>query len=151
MKFWSKLLEILFTFGVLVLYVNWIIRTFHWHKLQELIEFDQRDKFWSILVDYYNEMKLFTLVNQSHLVLTMTRIRVICKNGNMAQLKLYIKFELRPINYHAGKKSLLVSAKYWDHYMTFEKGPLSRISTINSKTIFKLLPDNIKDDVVWSK
>lgn len=99
MKIWAKLLKILCTFCFLVLHVNWIITTFHWHKLQELIKFDQRDKFWPVLADYYNEMKLFTLANQHHLVLTRTRIRKLCKNRNMAQLKLYVKFELRLINH----------------------------------------------------
>lgn len=150
MKIWAKLLKIFCTFCFLVLYVNWIIMTFHWHKLQELIKFDQRDKFWPVLADYYNEMKLFTLANQYHLVLTRTRIRKLCKNRNMAQLKLYVKFELRPINHYWGELRWSPD-KYWDYYVIFEKGPLSRISTINSKTIFKLLPDSIKDDVVWSK
>lgn len=70
----------------------------------------------------------------------------------MAQLKLYVKSELRLINYYDGKESfagplLNIETIIW--YL--RKALQAWISTINSKTIFKLLPDSIKDDVIWSK
>jgi hypothetical protein len=57
--------------------------------LQELINFDQREKFWFMLLEYYSEMKLFALAHQYHLILTTrTKIREHYKNKNMVQFRI---------------------------------------------------------------